>query len=130
MPDEFCAVAGLYLPSVQFVQAADETAVDLYLPATHADTLLPEPVYPASATQSDNETEATPWVSLWGGQASQASLDIADSLYVDVGQADTLLPLPVYPASARQSDSWSDALGLLLCAGQPLHDASERSDSL
>ena len=37
------------------------------------------------------------------GQLVQLSALYADALYVPAAQADTLPPLPVYPASARQS---------------------------
>ena len=82
--------------------ALDTTA--LYVPAAQADTLPPLPVYPASARQSDKAAwaVAAPVPEL-AGQLVQLSALAATALYVPAGQADTLPPLPVYPASARQS---------------------------
>ena len=48
----------------------------------------------------------------------QSAADAAVSLYVPEAHADTELPLPVYPASARQSLSAFEAAGLFELAGQ------------
>ena len=78
----------------------------LYVPGKHADTLPPLPVYPASARQSVRATLAVPLpVPELEGQSVQAASLFADALYVPAGHADTLLLLPLYPASARQSDA-------------------------
>ena len=79
-------------------------ATALYVPAAQADTLPPLPVYPASARQSDKAdwAVAVPVPEL-AGQLVQLSALVAAALYVPAAQADTLSPLPVYPASARQS---------------------------
>ena len=53
-----------------------------------------------------------------GAQSVHAAADAAVSLYVPEVQADTELPLPVYPASARQSFSSPEDAGLLLLEGQ------------
>ena len=78
----------------------------LYVPGRHADTALPPPVCPASALQSVKASLAVllPVPELDGHSVQAASL-FADALYVPAGHADTLLLLPLYPASARQSDS-------------------------
>ena len=55
------------------------------------------------------------------GQASQAALDIVDDLYVPDKHGDTLVPLPVYPASARQALTAAECAGLCECAGQAAH---------
>ena len=47
-----------------------------------------------------------------------AIFDAAVSLYVPETHADTELPLPVYPASARQSFSSPEDARLLLLEGQ------------
>ena len=51
-------------------------------------------------------------------QAVHSAADAAVSLYVPETHADTELPLPVYPASARQSFSAFEAAGLVEWAGQ------------
>ena len=57
------AVTVLYFPEPHSVHAAEDSPVALNLPAAHAATLVPSPVYPASAKQlaraSDPE-EVTP----------------------------------------------------------------------
>ena len=65
-------------------------------------------MYPASALQSDRASLPVllPVPEL-DGQLVQASALCADVLYVPAPQADTCAPLPVNPASARQSDSAS-----------------------
>ena len=86
------------------VQAATLFAEALYVPAEHADTLPPLPVYPASARQSVRATLPVPLpVPELDGQSVQAASLFADALYVPAAHADTLLPLPLNPASARQS---------------------------
>ena len=53
-----------------------------------------------------------------GTQSVHSAADAAVSLYVPEVHADTELPLPVYPASARQSFSAFEAAGLVEWAGQ------------
>ena len=53
-----------------------------------------------------------------GTQSVHAAADAAVSLYVPEAHAATVLPLPVYPASARQSFSSPEDAGLLLLEGQ------------
>ena len=48
----------LKVPDEQPVHAAADAAVSLYVPATHADTEIPLPVYPASARLSLSAFEA------------------------------------------------------------------------
>ena len=48
----------LKVPATQFVHAAADAAVSLYVPGVHADTEPPLPVYPASARQSFSAFEA------------------------------------------------------------------------
>ena len=90
-----------------------EAAVCLYFPETHAATELPPPVYPAFARQSFNAEQPVPEpVPEWEGQSVHVAADAAVSLYVPEVHAATELPLPVYPASARQSLSALEAAGL------------------
>ena len=56
----------------QAVQAADDAAVALKVPAAHAVTLPTTPVNPASARQSVRSSEPSA-LPLFGGQASQVS---------------------------------------------------------
>ena len=76
----------------------------LYVPGRHADTALPPPMCPASALQSAKASLAVllPVPEL-DGHSVQAAALFANALNVPAGQADTLPPLPVYPASPRQS---------------------------
>ena len=95
------------------MHSAADAVVSLYVPGVHAATELPLPVYPASARQSFNTVECVPEpVPEWDGQSVHAIFDAAVSLYVPEVHAATELPLPVYPASARQSLSASEAAGL------------------
>ena len=104
------------------MQAAALYANALYVPAGQADTLPPLPVCPASAKHSD-------WalvpvfvpVPVLLGHAVQAAADVGVALNVPAMHADTLLPLPVYPASARQSLTAAECAGLCECAGQAAH---------
>ena len=90
----------------QLSQAATLFAEALYVPAEHAATSAPLPVYPASARQSVRATLPVPLpVPELEGQSVQAASLFADALYVPAAHADTLLLLPLYPASAKQSDS-------------------------
>ena len=110
----------LKVPAAQPVHSTAEAAVCLYFPETHAATELPPPVYPAFARQSFNaEQPVSEPVPEWEGQSVHAAADAAVSLYVPEAQADTELPLPVYPASARQSFSSPEDAGLLELDGQP-----------
>ena len=78
----------------------------MYVPAEHAATSAPLPVYPASARQSVTATLPVPLpVPELEGQSVQAASLFADALYVPAAHADTLLLLPLYPASAKQSDA-------------------------
>ena len=106
----------------QLVQLSALFADALNVPAGQADTLPPPPVYPASALQSVKAALAVfvPVPEL-DGQASQAALDIANDLYVPDKHGDTLVPLPVYPASARQALTAAECAGLCECAGQAAH---------
>ena len=74
---------------------------------------------PASAMQSAIVVEAVfePVPEL-EGQAVHAIADTAVSLYVPEVHAATALPLPVYPAFARQLFSSPEDAGLLLLEGQ------------
>ena len=57
----------------QSEHASEEADCVLYLPATHAETLLPLPVYPAFARQSSTDVEAVSLpVPVLGGQLEQA----------------------------------------------------------
>ena len=88
----------------QLSQAATLFAKALYVPAEHAATSAPLPVYPASARQSARASLPVPLpVPELDGQSVQAASLFADALYVPAAHADTLLPLPLNPASARQS---------------------------
>ena len=101
------------------MHAIADAAVCLYVPETQAAIELPLPVYPASATQSSNEVEPVlEPVPEWEGQSVHAISDAAVSLYVPEAHAVTELPLPVYPASVRQSFSSPEDAGLLLLDGQ------------
>ena len=103
----------------QAVHAAADAAFSLYVPEAHAATELPLPVYPAFARQSFNAEEPVPEpVPELEGQSMHAAADAVISLYVPEVQADTELPLPVYPASARQSFSSPEDARLLLLEGQ------------
>ena len=51
------SVAALDLPASHWVHASEETAVALNVPAAQAMTLMPSPVNPASAKQSDSASE-------------------------------------------------------------------------
>ena len=88
------------------IDESSGVSVAFQVPAAHGDTSLPLPVYPASALQSVRATLPVllPVPELEGQSVQAASL-FADTLYVPAAQADTLLPLPLNPASARQSDS-------------------------
>ena len=79
-----------------------------------------EPSQPASHSQCVTEVEAVGPCEL-AGQASQAAEDDGAALYCAVVHADTLGPDPVYPASARQSCSASEAAGLSELDGHALH---------
>ena len=104
----------------QSMHAAADVVFSLYVPKLHAETVLPRPVYPASARQSINSVEpVSEPVPEWDGQSVHAIFDAAVSLYVPEVHAATELPLPVYPASARQSFSSPEDAGLLLLDGQP-----------
>ena len=74
---------------------------------------------PASAMQSvivvDPVSEPVPELE---GQAVHAAADAATSLYIPELHAATALPLPVYPAFARQLFSSPEDAGLLLLEGQ------------
>jgi len=89
------------------VQPTELFASALYDPTGQADTpLSPSPVYPASARQSvEASLPVLPPVPELEGQLVQASALCADVLNVPAPQAETCAPLPVNPASARQSDS-------------------------
>ena len=58
-------------------------------------------------------------------QAVHTAAAAASSLYVPEVHAATLLPLPVYPASARQSFSSLEDAGLLLLEGQSRQSDAE-----
>ena len=73
------------------------------MPATHLDTTLPLPVYPALAKQSCTSAEAAAVVVLFSGQFAHVPDDSEAALYFPVVQACTPPPCPVYPASARQA---------------------------
>ena len=60
----------------------------------------------------------------------QAASLFADALYVPGRQADTLPPLRVYPALARQDDCACEAPGLLLLSGQASQAALDIVDDL
>ena len=101
---DVCASDALYLPATQAVQSARSLAVSLNVPATQADTLVPLPVYPAFARQSVKAAlpVLVPVPVLLGHGVQSAAL-LASALYDPAGHAATSAPLPVYPASARQS---------------------------
>ena len=123
------------------MHAAADEAVTLNVPAAQAVTLDPDPVYPASAVQSSSASDAAGLAELSGQElqvsdacaakllylpASQlvhAAADEAVTLNVPAAQADTLDPEPVYPASAVQSSSASEAAGLPELSGQEMHES-------
>ena len=117
----------------QSVQAASLFADALYVPAGQADTLLPPPLYPASARQSAKASLAVlvPVPEL-AGHGVQVALLFASALYDPTGQADTPRPSPVYPASARQSVKASFAVlaPVPVLAGQPVQLASLKVSAL
>jgi hypothetical protein len=111
-------VAPLYLPGSQSEQAIEDADASLYFPTAHGDRFPTVPVYPASARQSLNAVEpVSEPVPELDGQSVHATA-VAASLYFPEAQAVTEFPLPVYPASARQSLSAFEAAGLFELAGQ------------
>jgi hypothetical protein len=134
-----CAAEVLYLPPSQTLQAADDIAVVLYMPAAQAATELPDPVSPAAPTQSSKASDAS-GLPVLAGQVSHVSdtcaaevlylppsqalhvADPVDALNVPATQAATVPPSgPVYPTFAVQSTKASDASGLPVLAGQESH---------
>ena len=110
------------------MHAAADDAVPLKLPAAHAVTLDPAPVYPASAVQSFSRLD-TAGLLLLEGHVEQATDDALSSLYVPESHPVTLLPLPVCPASAKQplSAAVPVALPVPELDGQLSHDAATAS---
>ena len=64
----------LYLPASQRLQAAEDPDRVLNVPEMQAVTLLPPPVKPAAARQSDSAVWPVDTVWLLAGQLSQVSL--------------------------------------------------------
>ena len=97
--------------------AADDALSALNVPAKQGETLLPLPVYPASAKHPLSVTMpvALP-VPVLSGHEEHAAAPVA-ALNVSAAHAITLAPWPVKPATPTQSSSSSDAPGLLLLAG-------------
>ena len=63
-------------------------------------------------------------------QSLHAAAEEAVLLKVPAAQAATLSPDPVYPASAMQSSSASDAAGLPELVGQAPQSAADRTSAL
>jgi hypothetical protein len=84
----------------------------LKVPAPHAVKSPPSgPVYPAFATQALTAADADePAVLELRGQLVHPADEVPAALYVLAAHADTLLPLPVYPALAKHE----------LCATVPI----------
>jgi hypothetical protein len=74
---------------------AEDAAVALYFPATQAATLVPSPVKPAPATQSEDLLDPVVVTPVFNGQFVQAAEDSDTVLNVPAAQAATLVPSPV-----------------------------------
>ena len=68
--------------------------VALYLPAAQAATLVPSPVYPASAMQFDRATDPVVVMPVFSGQAVHAALPVV-ALYLPAAQAAIVAPSPL-----------------------------------
>jgi hypothetical protein len=102
-------------------QAADDALSALYVPGVQAVTLLPLPVYPASARHPLSVAVPVLFpVPEWVGQVPQLAADRTASLNVSNAHASTPAPRPVKPATPTQSFSSSDEPRLLLFAEEPV----------
>ena len=115
------------------MHAADDAEEVLYVPTEHAETAPPAPVKPASARQSPTASDpvALP-VPEWEGQAVQARAEAGVALNVCAEHAATLPPVPVNPASARQSVSSSEPIELPVVEllGQLSHASDDAATAL
>ena len=117
--DVAVSVAVLYVPAPQFSHVMPL----LFRPAPHSFAQVPPlgPLQPLMQVQAVAAVEPVkPPVPELAGQAAQAAEPKA-SLKVSAAHAEGVTPFgPVYPASAMQSSSASDAAGLPELSGQEL----------
>ena len=93
-------------------------------------TELPEPVWPASATQALTAVEPfRPAVFELTGHSVQEIAPTAD-LNFPAAHAATVLPAPVQPASATQSDEALEPTAVNVCSGQAVHAVEDIGEVL